>query len=250
LYAELGFVRFVQGDLAGAEPAFARIGSRCQELSFPGNEVSLCYGRLREATVRVEAGQLDQAAEIYADIGHRAEQHGLGEWVMVSSSNRASLAARTALAGGEADPAALQPHIANMTALVEGWRAAELKSYLASYESVLVRLHTAAGNQQAARERANLALEMADDTGVIFYKAELLRVLAHTHDDPKARHAGLCAAIDLAHEQGALVFELRSAADDFELIGEPGRHLLADIVSRFPADQTWPELARARALLG
>ncbi|HEY5151081.1 MAG TPA: hypothetical protein VIJ23_14945, partial [Mycobacterium sp.] len=61
--------------------------------------------------------------------------------------------------------------------------------------------------------------------------------------------AGLCAAIDLAHKQGALVFELRATADDFELIGEPARPALADVVSRFPADQSWPELARARALL-
>ena len=101
LYAELGFVRFVQGDLAAAEPAFARIASRCQELTFPGNEVSFCYGRAREATVRIEAGQLDQAAAIFDDIARRAEQHDLREWAMVAASFRASMAARKALADGE-----------------------------------------------------------------------------------------------------------------------------------------------------
>jgi len=249
LYAELGFVRFMQGDLAGAEPAFARIESRCETLAFPGNAVSLCYGRSREGTVRVEAGQLGRAVELIEDVATRAEQLGLGEWMMVSASNRASLAARAALATGERDPAALQPHIRNMTAVVDGWRAAELLAYLSSYECVLVRLHMAAGDLPAARECTLRALELAEETGIVTYKAELLRLLAHTHTDPRSRHAGLCAAVELAHKQGAVVFEMRSAADIFELIGAPGRPMLTDVLSRIPADQDWPELARARALL-
>jgi class 3 adenylate cyclase/tetratricopeptide (TPR) repeat protein len=249
LYAEVGFIRFLQGDLAGAEPAFARIERRCEALRFPHGPISLCYGRAREAAARIEAGQLDRAGELIEEVAHRAEQHGFGEWVMVSASNRASLAARTALAAGEADPATLHRHIQNMTAVVEGWRAANLKTFLASYESVLARLLAAAGKQEAARERVNLALQMAADTGVHFYEAELLRVRAHTYDDPGVRHAGLRAAIELAQAQGARAFELRAAADDFELVGEPARAALVDALSHFPTDQTWPELARARALL-
>lgn len=249
LFAEVGFVRFLQGDLAAAEPAFARIQTRCDELNFPGNGVSLCYGRLREATARIEAGQLDRAGEIIYEIGERAEQLGLNEWMMVSASNRASLAARLALAAGETDPTVLAAHIANLTAIVEGWRAAQLKTYLASYESVLVRLHTAAGDRGSARERAQLALDLVSETGITTYKSELLRVFAHTLDETQDRHEGLQAAIDLARKQGAKVFELRSTADDFELIGEPARSALADLVSRFPTDQSWPELDRARALL-
>ncbi|MCV7178273.1 ATP-binding protein [Mycolicibacterium sphagni] len=249
LYAELGFVRFIQGELSGAEPAFARIDNRCRELTFPGNEVSLCYGKAREATVRLEAGQFDQAARIFDDIARSAEQYSLSEWAMVAASFRASLAARTALAGDHPEPAALRPHIANMVAVVDGWRAAELKSFLASYESVLVRLHTAAGDRDAARQRAADALDMVEETGVATFKAELLRVLAHTHDNPEARYAGLRKAITVAREQGAVVFELRCAADAFELVGEPARPALQQALSRIAAEQDWPELARARALL-
>jgi hypothetical protein len=68
--------------------------------------------------------------------------------------------------------------------------------------------------------------------------------------DPEERHAGLRAAIELAQTQGITVFELRAAADDFELVGESARPALADALSRFSSDQTWPELARIRALLG
>jgi hypothetical protein len=104
--------------------------------------------------------------------------------------------------------------------------------------------------KDAARERVELALQMADETEWRIYDAELLRLRAHTSDDPDARHADLRAAIELARTQGAPVFELRAAADDFELCGESARAALVDAISRFPPEQTWPELARARALLG
>jgi tetratricopeptide (TPR) repeat protein len=250
LYSEVGYIRFLQGDLARAESAFARIEGRCATLRFPHGPTTLCYGQLREAATRIEAGQLDRAAGLMEEVARRAEQHGFGEWVMVSASNRVSLAARSALAAGEADPATLQRHIESMTAVVEAWRAAQLKTFLASYESVLARLLTAAGRLDGGRERVDLALQMAQETGVHFYEAELLRVRAHTYDDQALRHAGLRAAVELAQTQGAPVFELRAAADDFELIGEQARAALADAITRFPADQSWPELARARALLG
>ncbi|MBV8349215.1 MAG: hypothetical protein JOZ49_17325 [Mycolicibacterium sp.] len=137
-----------------------------------------------------------------------------------------------------------------MTAVVELWRAAELKTFLACYDAVLARVFLAAGKKDAARERTELALRMADETEIHFYDAELLRVRAHTSDDPDARHAGLRAAVELAQAQGVHAFELRAAADDFELLGEPARAALVEALGRFPADQSWPELTRARALLG
>jgi hypothetical protein len=46
---------------------------------------------------------------------------------------------------------------------------------------------------------------------------------------------------------GANLFELRSTLDDFELRGQPARAALADVVSRFPNNNAWPELAHAEA---
>jgi hypothetical protein len=103
--------------------------------------------------------------------------------------------------------------------------------------------------KDAARERVELALQMADETELRMYDADLLTIRAHTTDDPDAQHADLRAAIELAQAQGAYVYELRAAADDFELVGEPARAALVDALSRFTSDQTWPELDRARALL-
>jgi class 3 adenylate cyclase/tetratricopeptide (TPR) repeat protein len=250
MYSELGFIRFLQGDLAAAEPAFARIEARCTTLRFPYNAVTQCYTQARQASMRIEAGQFDRAAAIIDEIGHRAEEYGLGEWTMVSMSNRATLAARIALAAGESDPVLLQSHIDNLTLIVDSWRAAEMNTFVSSYESVLARLHIAVGDLQTARERVERALETTHITGARFYLAELLRVLAHTSDDTGAQYAGLLHAIEVAREQGAVVFELRCAADAFELVGEPARPALEAALSKIGADQDWPELARARALLG
>jgi class 3 adenylate cyclase/tetratricopeptide (TPR) repeat protein len=249
LYTELGFIRFVQGDLAGAEQSFARIRSRSETLPFPANAVSLIYGQLREVTVRVETGQFDRAADLIDAVAARAEELCLAEWAMVAATNQLALAARRALADN-LDSDALQPHIQNMTAVVDSWRAAELKAYLAIFEGQLVRLHTAAGDVAAARECAARALEMVEETGIATHKTELLRAQAHTFEDPDAQYAALKHAIEVAQEQGAVVFEMRCAADAFELVGEPARPALEEALSKIGADQDWPDLARARALLG
>jgi class 3 adenylate cyclase/tetratricopeptide (TPR) repeat protein len=245
----LGLIRFFEGDMAGAESAFALVESHCDKLAFPHGPFTLCYGRAMETMARVEAGQLDRATQLVAEVADRAEQHGFDEWVMIAACNRASIAARAALAAGETDTATLQAHIEAMTVVVDAWRAADMKTFLAVYDGLLARLLTAAGMKDAARERVELALQMADETGMHFYDAELLRIRAHTYDDPDAHQAGLRAAIDLARHQGTPVFEMRAAADGFEVFGESGRPLLEEALSHFVIDQTWPELARARALL-
>ena len=96
-----------------------------------------------------------------------------------------------------------------------------------------------------------------------FYDAELLRSRALTTDDAASRHADLRAAIELARSQGARIFELRAAMDDFELDpASPRRQPWHDALSRFPGRQSpgrtcaragrcWGERPRRRvAILG
>ena len=121
--------------------------------------------------------------------------------------------------------------------------------YSTWYDGVLGQLSIAAGQPEAARQRLDTALAFARKTGMCFYDAELLRLRAHahTHTDPSACHADLDAALELARHQGATLFELRAALDDFELRGQPARAALIDVVSRMPTTSAWAELARAQA---
>ncbi|PXX06312.1 ATP-binding protein [Mycolicibacterium moriokaense] len=250
MYSFLGVTRFLQGDLSGAEAALAQMQARCDKLGFPHGAFSLCYGRSIGAWIHAEAGQHERAAEVADELMALGQRYGFDEWMMVAWSEQSAAHAVGALAAGEIGPAALAPHIETMSAVVQTWREYDVKTFLAFYDNVLARLLIAAGDHEAARERVDIALAMAEDTWMKFYDADLLRLRAHTLEDHDARHAQLCAAIELGRDQGALLFELRSAADDFELMGEQSRDALTDAIGRCPAKQTWPELARARALLG
>ena len=137
-----------------------------------------------------------------------------------------------------------------MTMWVDTWRAAESKLFVTFYDAVLARLLIAAGHMDQARDRIATALHLANDTGANFYRCELLRLRAHTTEDPQSRASNLAAALQVAREQHAHIFELRCAIDDFELRGDDARQVLVDAVDRFAEGSTWPELAQARTLLG
>lgn len=249
MYSFLAFTRFVQGDLTGAGDALRHMGARCDRLGFPHGAFSLCYGRSIEAWIRGEAGQRDRGAELADELASLAQRYSFDEWVMVAWSMQTAGRALRVLDDGDAEPAALAPYIDEMTTVVQTWRAFNVMTFLAFYDGVLARLLTAAGQREAARERLDIALKMSQDTWIQFCDAELLRLRADTLDDPDARLAQLRTAIDLARHQGAYIFELSAAADYFELAGESARQELTTVASRFSADESWPELNRARALL-
>jgi predicted ATPase len=137
-----------------------------------------------------------------------------------------------------------------MTLTVQSWRAAEAKLFVSFYDAVLAQLLAAAGKPDEARHRLNEALHLSEETGVQFYRAELLRLRAQVAASDDTRATDLRAAIEVARKQNASIFELRAAMDYFNLNGGSARGTLTDVVGRFPVDSGWPELVRARAMLG
>jgi hypothetical protein len=132
---------------------------------------------------------------------------------------------------------------------VDGSRFIHLNSYLTFHDAIIGRLLIAAGQPEKARERLELALRHAEETGMRFHDAELMRLRAHTFTDPRERRSALAAALDFARHQGATLFELRCLLDLFDLAGGEDRSELADAVRRFPGDTRWPEFARAQEIL-
>jgi predicted ATPase len=119
--------------------------------------------------------------------------------------------------------------------------------FLTFHDAIVGRLLIAAGAMERARDRLEMALGHAVETGMHFYDAELLRVRAQTFADPQERRNALTSALDFARGQGATLFELRCLLDLFDLDGD--QSTLVDIVRRFPSDARWPEFARAEAIL-
>ena len=123
-------------------------------------------------------------------------------------------------------------------------RDAGLTVFITLFDGALAQLLTAAGRREEARAQLDTALTLGRGIEMCFYEAELLRLRAHTHTDADARRADLAAALGVARRQGADLYELRAALDDFELRGEPARAALDEVAGRFAADSPLPERQR------
>jgi class 3 adenylate cyclase/tetratricopeptide (TPR) repeat protein len=246
----LGLDCLVRGDLAGAHAQLARAAARTDHIGFPQGPWSRGYVGFFDVWVRIEAGQLEDAAALAIDMIERSERYGIELWQLLGLVERAAIETLVSLADGNADPTALSAEITSFTELLDAaWGIAGIGLYHGFLESARARRLISAGQRDEARRLLDAALQQADDNDEHFYDAELLRVRAHTHADPDARAAGFAAAAEVARRQGAALFELRAALDDFELRGQPARPALIAAVCRMPTDGAMPEVARARAAL-
>ena len=245
----LALVALVRGDLTKAEAELARSARLAEGFGFPEGPYMHAYTRSMDAWLRVEAGQLDRAAVVAADMINEAERHGFDVWRVAGATWQAAVGALAALDSDDLDPTDRAAHIATITAFLDTLRTIEVNIYTTIFDGVLGRLLITAGQLETARERLDTGLSLAQHTGMRFYDAELLRLRAQTHADPTARQADINAALELARRQGATLFELRTALDDFELRGTPAAAAVADAAKRIPVGYAWPELARAKAAL-
>jgi hypothetical protein len=206
--------------------------------------------RLYEIWIRCEAGQLDRAREVAVQLIEQSKRHGFAAWQELGMSEQCAVDARIVLASTDRIPDAVAAHIATMTKIQDTWHRIGTETNRPINDAVVGRLLIAAGQHNQARDWIDAALGITAEKGHQFYDAELLRVRAHTQTDTDARAAGFGAARDLARRQGAPLFELRVALDDFELRGQPAREALSDAAGRLVRDSDMPERARAREMLG
>lgn len=202
IYTHLAAARLVMGDFAGAQAEFDRTVRRVEHLGFPQGPYSAAYARSYEAWMYIEAGELDQAAAIVAALAADAQRYGFDAWALIAATQQCTVDGLKALTSKHVQPAALETHIGTMTMLVEAWRAAEVRMFLTFYDSIVARLLFAAGRTDEARARLDAALQLAADTDVHFYDAELCRLRAHTEPDSDSRDRCLQDAHALARRQG------------------------------------------------
>ncbi len=247
-HIHLALVRLVQGSLTAAETELAQAARCVDGIGFPQGPYSLAYLRFVEIWVRIEAGQLDRASALAVDMVDDAKRHGFDQWRLRGTIQQAVVDALAALAAN-GPSSATTDRIADITSLIDELRTADLNVYLTFFKAALGRLMIAAGRLERAGAQLDNALGLARETGMSFYDSELLRLRSHTQTDLAARRADLEGALQLARRQGANLFELRSALDDFELRGQPASAALADAISRVPADSALTESATASAAL-
>jgi class 3 adenylate cyclase/tetratricopeptide (TPR) repeat protein len=245
----LALVGLVRGGLSEALAELADTARWVEQLGFPQGPYSHAYALWAECWLWMEAGRPDRAAVAATAMTDVAERHGFDSFRELGAGMHAAAKAQAALSADNLDPCALVAAIQPIATFVDASRLFGQNAYTTFFDALRARLLLAAGQPEQARDRLNMGLQLADDTGMHFYDAELLRLRAHAHTDPDARRADLDAALRLARHQGATLFELRVALDDFELRGQSARAALADVVSRLPAGSEYPELTRAVAAL-
>jgi hypothetical protein len=167
---------------------------------------------------------------------------------LVGAAQHATAKGLAALGAG-ADAATLTARAGKIAQIVDGSRLLNLNSYLTFHDGIVGRLLIAAGQPEEARERLEMALRHAEETGMHFQDAELMRLRAHTLTDPQDRRHALAAALECARHQGATLFEFRCLLDTFDLLGTGDRSELADVCRRFRGDARWPEFARSQLIL-
>jgi hypothetical protein len=244
----LALTHTVCGDLDRAKAELAESVRRCDALGFPLNAFNRAHTYFKEIWVCLEASQFEEAAALAAGMRRCTEESGLDLWQFVSRTEHATVKAMAALGAG-ADAATLMAGAANMTVRINASRVMHLNVYLTFHDAVIGRLLIAAGRQDKARERLDMSLQHAEETGMHFHDAELKRLRAHTLIAPQARSAELAAALKCARSQGATLFELRCLLDSFDLLGDGDRSELAEVFGRFLGDARWPEYARAEQIL-
>jgi class 3 adenylate cyclase len=246
----LGLTYLMQGDLLGASNLLAHIARDAEGLSFPRGPYCLMYARSLQTWIHVEAGQIDLAALRADELCDRAKRHGFDLWRLEGDACRTTVRALVAVRAADDPETTLPPLVDELAQLLDTLRSKKINRMSTFYDAMLGRLLITAGRPKSARTRIDAGLQFADDTGMRFYNAELLRLRAHTQPDPAKVEADLHSALNLARSQGAALFELRTALDYYQLSGAPARAALLDAVAGMPNGSALPELARAQTALG
>jgi tetratricopeptide (TPR) repeat protein len=176
-----------------------------------------------------------------------AREQGFATWIGMSQMIRGE-----ALIGSDLDEG-----LKEITAGMNAHREMEAVTYQPFGTSLLAKGLIAAGRLDEALGALDLAIAMSARTGERFYLAELLRlkgeILAGKGSLSEAEH-WLNEAIQVSRQQGAKLFELRSAVNlcrvlDKERTDAALREVLAPVYEWFEEGHDAPDLRDARALL-
>jgi class 3 adenylate cyclase len=219
----LALARFVRGDVEGADEQVAAALARCRNLGFPHGPYTAASVHSYRMWIEVERGDLAAARAAVDMTAALAEEHGFDIWGLVATLEGETVDALRDLEAG-ADVATILAHDRVLDGFIATWQMLQIAVFVPFYLGVSARLRAAAGDRDGAVARIDEALAASASTGMRFYDAELHRLRAGwtrlagdstlvdlTGGRPAVDVTGrsLQTALELARDQGALLFERR-----------------------------------------
>jgi class 3 adenylate cyclase/tetratricopeptide (TPR) repeat protein len=239
----VGFAHAIGGCLEDARSIYRDAMTLAEGFPFPVGPFTVCYALGMRAVTELVYGELDAARAAAAELCGLADRHGFTFWSLFGGLYEAM----GAFADGDREAG---DRAGTMILLL---RATGVLVWVPPFLSILAEVHLAQGDHEAARPLLEQARDVAAETDAHFWTAEVTRQLGlvgQAAGDPVSA-ALLRAAVDLAVEQGAALFELRARtalhrhhpADDEE------RARLVALLERLPLPADTPDRRAAEALL-
>ncbi len=235
-------VHWIAGRSGEAHSAGERAIARAAALGFPQGPFSMAFTKSFLCWIAALEGHHHTAARLAADVRDIGHQHGFAVWEITGETYLALAQYRI---NGRADAADTVERNIPFWGLYGG------RNFISYVLTAEADIRAAMGQHTQALAGFAAAGQHVQETGLYFYEAERLRLLARvlssTGQEPLAT---LHQAWELAHRQGALVFELRAALDLARFTTDQDwTERLSVTVARFPPGAEYPELDKARMLL-
>ncbi|MGH3764600.1 MAG: ATP-binding protein [Pseudonocardiaceae bacterium] len=238
----LAVVHCIAGRPSEAQDAGEQAIACAATLTFPEGPFSMAYAKCYLAWISAVEGDHGTAARLARDVRNIGQRHGFAFW---ESAGDIHLALAQYRISGRADAADTVEQHASVWELIGG------RVFLPYVLTAAADTRAAMGQHAEAMAGFAAAGQLVQQTGLAFYEAERLRLLARAlpGSDVEAL-AILRQSWELARRQGALLFELRAALELTRRFADPqwAAHLAA-VVRRIPSGARYPELNEARALL-
>ncbi len=235
------------GDISSAESLLAKARALVADAQFPRGPYTLVAGMSFHSWWNVEIGNFDGASRIVDEIAEICARHGFDSWGVVAATQRQVFDGLRIVYEGRAaeNQPALSALASTIGTYMSMWKMMEQWVFTTYYTTMQGVIHAAAGEPELAIAAFDEAQAIAARTGMAFYEAETRRHRANLGDTHAEKEAGLRDAMDLAEQQGIPLYELRSAMDLADLIGDD--RVLAPVVEKFAAEISFADLERARA---
>jgi class 3 adenylate cyclase/tetratricopeptide (TPR) repeat protein len=240
--SHLAAAQWIAGRPREAQAAGDRAIARAAKLAFPEGPFSMAYAKSYLAWMYALGGHHQTAARLATEVRDIGRQHGFAYWESTGEIHLALAEYRLRGRPDAAETVALHASI---------WESLRARAFLPYVLAAAADTRVAAGQLDEAVDGFMMAGALVKETGVEFYEAERLRLLAAALvGSLEVSLDTLGQAWELAHRQGALLFELRAALDLVRRTDQPRWFAcLRELVKRFPPGAGYPELTDAHALL-